>query len=330
MFCNMCGSNIPDGVDFCPSCGADLRAFKQTVAPNISEPVTEPASEPVSATISDAVSDINTPETPSFSSASTTPMMDIPMEEAPEASDQVFDPESGTTVLTMMDMSENLKSDFKSDLKSGEAGFGEVEAGHVQETVSKPEEAKPFIDPDTPREHQLQAPADKVVTPAPVTGSSILSDSNVPPTGQQQFQPNNQNMNPNQNINRNQNNNQNINYNQNMNQNSYSNQNQNSYMSNQGAPMVNNQVGGFFGASIPEDYKPISPIGYIGYSLLYSIPIVGIIMLFINGFGQSKNINVKNYARSYLIIMLVSVVLSIVISLIMAALGIGMAGALGD
>lgn len=63
---------------------------------------------------------------------------------------------------------------------------------------------------------------------------------------------------------------------------------------------------------VPEDHKPISPMGYLGYTLLYCIPIVGIICLLIFGFGGTKNINVRNYARSYGIIYLISAILSVV------------------
>ena len=34
--------------------------------------------------------------------------------------------------------------------------------------------------------------------------------------------------------------------------------------------------------AIPPQYRPIKPWGYIGYMLLYSIPLVGFIMLIVN------------------------------------------------
>ena len=55
-----------------------------------------------------------------------------------------------------------------------------------------------------------------------------------------------------------------------------------------------------------QDTTPISPWGYIGYNILFAIPLVGIIMLFVYAFGSNTNINVKNYARSFLIIILIS------------------------
>jgi len=53
---------------------------------------------------------------------------------------------------------------------------------------------------------------------------------------------------------------------------------------------------------VPIDYKPISAWGYIGYQILYSIPIIGFIFLIINALGAT-NINVRNFARSYFCIL---------------------------
>ncbi|MBQ6048943.1 MAG: hypothetical protein IJL40_06380 [Oscillospiraceae bacterium] len=49
---------------------------------------------------------------------------------------------------------------------------------------------------------------------------------------------------------------------------------------------------------VPAEYRPISAWGYVGYSLLYSIPLVGLIFLLVHTFSN-KNINRRNYARSY-------------------------------
>ncbi len=64
-------------------------------------------------------------------------------------------------------------------------------------------------------------------------------------------------------------------------------------------------------AEIPEEYKPISMWGYFGYELLFSIPLIGLILLLVFSFGGTGNINLKNFARSYfcLLIVLVSLVL---------------------
>lgn len=60
---------------------------------------------------------------------------------------------------------------------------------------------------------------------------------------------------------------------------------------------------------IPSEYKPITPIGYIGYQLLFSLPIVGLIFLIIFAVGGTNNINVKNFARSYFVIYLIAIIL---------------------
>ena len=49
---------------------------------------------------------------------------------------------------------------------------------------------------------------------------------------------------------------------------------------------------------LPKEYEPISMWGYFGYEILFSIPIVGFICLVIFALG-SKNVNKKNFARSY-------------------------------
>ena len=146
MFCNMCGTNVPDNADFCPNCGADLRAFKQETP---SEPAAAvPEAAPVAPEVPEAA-----PVEPQLSSAETSPMMDIPIAEAPD------DAEADTTVLTA-DMSGPLTME---DAPQTE-GFSSVQEPEV-------------------RQHQPQVPEGKVVTPAPVTGSSILSDESVAPVG---------------------------------------------------------------------------------------------------------------------------------------------------
>jgi len=60
--------------------------------------------------------------------------------------------------------------------------------------------------------------------------------------------------------------------------------------------------------NIPNEYKPISPLGYVGYQLLFSIPFIGFIFLIVYAVGGTNNINVKNFARSYFVIMLIAFV----------------------
>lgn len=61
--------------------------------------------------------------------------------------------------------------------------------------------------------------------------------------------------------------------------------------------------------NIPEEYRPISMWGYFGYQLLFSIPCVGFVVLLIFAFGGAKNINLRNFARSYFCFLIIVVVL---------------------
>ncbi len=53
-----------------------------------------------------------------------------------------------------------------------------------------------------------------------------------------------------------------------------------------------------YGANIPAEYAPISMWGYFGYELLFSIPCIGLICLIVFAIS-SKNVNLRNFARSY-------------------------------
>jgi uncharacterized membrane protein len=77
--------------------------------------------------------------------------------------------------------------------------------------------------------------------------------------------------------------------------------------------------------NIPESHKPISMWGYFGYELLFSIPCVGFIVLLVFAFGGNKNINVKNFARSYFCFLILGVVFVIIVFLIMGLLGVSVA-----
>lgn len=72
--------------------------------------------------------------------------------------------------------------------------------------------------------------------------------------------------------------------------------------------------------NIPEEYKPISMWGYFGYEILFSIPVVGFICLIIFALG-SKNVNKKNFARSYFCYTIICVVVITVLFAIFMATG---------
>ncbi|MBR1842739.1 MAG: hypothetical protein IJ788_05620 [Oscillospiraceae bacterium] len=74
--------------------------------------------------------------------------------------------------------------------------------------------------------------------------------------------------------------------------------------------------------SLPENLRPLSPWAYIGYGILMGIPLVGFICMLVFSFSSSGNINRRNYARSFLYLMIIGVVLTIAAAVIMAALGV--------
>ena len=73
-------------------------------------------------------------------------------------------------------------------------------------------------------------------------------------------------------------------------------------------------------SNIPEEYRPISMWGYFGYEILFSIPIVGFICLIVFALG-AKNVNKKNFARSYFCYTIIVCLIAIVIFAIMMATG---------
>ena len=72
--------------------------------------------------------------------------------------------------------------------------------------------------------------------------------------------------------------------------------------------------------NIPPEYKPISMWGYIGYNFLFAIPLVGFILMIVFSCGGANNINVRNYARSYLCIIIICTIITIAIYVILFSL----------
>ena len=71
--------------------------------------------------------------------------------------------------------------------------------------------------------------------------------------------------------------------------------------------------------NLPKELKPLSMWDYFGYSILYAIPIIGLVILLINAFASDKNINLRNYSRSYFagfIIVAIFVILFLIIFVI--------------
>lgn len=73
-------------------------------------------------------------------------------------------------------------------------------------------------------------------------------------------------------------------------------------------------------AAIADQYRPVSPWGYFGLNILFAIPIVGFICLLVFTFSN-KNINRRNYARSYWCALLVAIIVSVVVFAVAYATG---------
>ena len=67
---------------------------------------------------------------------------------------------------------------------------------------------------------------------------------------------------------------------------------------------------------IPSEYKPISAWGYVGWDLLFGIPIAGFIVSLVFAFGGCKNINLIKYARSKFCAALLGFIIVVVLVLV--------------
>ena len=62
-------------------------------------------------------------------------------------------------------------------------------------------------------------------------------------------------------------------------------------------------------AQLPAKYRPLGAWAYFGYNLLFSIPVLNIILLLVFSFSN-RNINRRNYARSFWCGLLVVLILT--------------------
>lgn len=69
--------------------------------------------------------------------------------------------------------------------------------------------------------------------------------------------------------------------------------------------------------AIPEENRPLSPWAYFGFRLLFMIPVIGFILLIVFSFA-GKNVNRKNFARSYwcMYIVILGIVLILLVLII--------------
>ena len=57
------------------------------------------------------------------------------------------------------------------------------------------------------------------------------------------------------------------------------------------------------------DYTPISMWGYFGYNILFWIPFIGIILVLVFACGGTRNVNLRNYARSQFCSLIVAAII---------------------
>ncbi len=63
-------------------------------------------------------------------------------------------------------------------------------------------------------------------------------------------------------------------------------------------------------AMLPTEFKPVSIGAYIGYSLLFSLPIIGFIMLLVIAFGSGQSKSLRNFAKAQLIMTAIGYVIA--------------------
>ena len=63
--------------------------------------------------------------------------------------------------------------------------------------------------------------------------------------------------------------------------------------------------------NIPVEYRPLSPWAYLGYNILFGIPVIGLICLFVFAFSNA-NINRRNYARSFFCVYAILIIVCVV------------------
>lgn len=70
---------------------------------------------------------------------------------------------------------------------------------------------------------------------------------------------------------------------------------------------------------LPEKYQPVGAWRYVGYNILFSIPLVGFIFLIVFACSDA-NINRRSYARSYFCVFLIVAIIGIIMGGIVAIL----------
>lgn len=76
--------------------------------------------------------------------------------------------------------------------------------------------------------------------------------------------------------------------------------------------------------NLPAKYKPLGAWTYFGYTILFAIPLVGLICMIVFAVSD-KNINRRSYARSFFCIYIIAAIIT-VISLVASGVLLAVAG----
>lgn len=63
---------------------------------------------------------------------------------------------------------------------------------------------------------------------------------------------------------------------------------------------------------LPNEYRPISAWGYIGYGLLFAIPILGLIIAIVFSLSN-ENVNRRNLASSHIIGFVIAIIVCLIV-----------------
>lgn len=73
-----------------------------------------------------------------------------------------------------------------------------------------------------------------------------------------------------------------------------------------------------------ESLKPISPLGYVGFQFLFSLPGIGLICVILFAIF-SKNQNVKNFAVAQLIVIILIMIAAVICGVLAVLSGVSLA-----
>ena len=71
--------------------------------------------------------------------------------------------------------------------------------------------------------------------------------------------------------------------------------------------------------SLPNEYRPLGAWAYFGYTLLFSLPFVGLILAIVFSFNE-ENLHRKSFARSIVLLWIISIVIYVLFFILFRAM----------